>query len=179
MDPNKVKMELINVIIAIVVFLIPTTFTLTIPNTLEQSSNGKIASKEMPFVEYFMEHNVSQSDAKKSFLDVGVKLLKGMVIFNSVQLCSWFKIIQRSYKFVIFPKCFIQTDKPKHAWCMKCTSDIIRYCFQGSMLDDHCCCDRNHESGKFLILLRKFDNGVFGIRCIGLDVLFKNAFDGI
>lgn len=81
MDPNKVKMESINVIIAIVVFLIPITFTLTIPNTLEQSSNGKNASKELPFVEYFMEHNVSQSDAKKSFFDVGVKLLEGMTVF--------------------------------------------------------------------------------------------------
>lgn len=88
MDPNKVKMESINVIIlnTVVVFLImvhiPITFTLTIPNTIEPSSNGKNASKELPFVEYFMEHNVSQSDAKKSFFDVGVKLLEGMILIQ-------------------------------------------------------------------------------------------------
>lgn len=84
MDPNKVKMESINVILTVVVLSImvhiPITFTLKISNTLERSSNGKNASKELPFEEFFMEHNVSQSDAKKSFFDVGVKLLEGMIL---------------------------------------------------------------------------------------------------
>lgn len=83
MDLNKVKMKSINVIINVVVFLIiivhtPITFTLTISNTLEPSSKEMKTPKELPFVEYFMEHNVSQKDAKKSFFDVGVELLEGM-----------------------------------------------------------------------------------------------------
>lgn len=157
MDPNKVKMESINVIITVIVFLImvhiPITFTLTVPNTLEQSSNGKNASKELPFIEYFMEHNVSQSDAKKSFFEVGVKLLEGMILIPQCTSVEWsrFTIIQWSYGFIIILQCFIQTDKPKHAWCMKCTSETMRYCLGERMFDDHCCCDRNHGSGKFLI----------------------------
>lgn len=31
--------------------------------------------KQVPFEEYFIEHNVSQRDAKKIFHDVGIKLL--------------------------------------------------------------------------------------------------------
>lgn len=41
----------------------------------EKSSN---ITKKVPFEEYFIEHNVSQGDAKRSFLEVGVKLIEGM-----------------------------------------------------------------------------------------------------
>lgn len=84
MEPNKVKMKSKNVIIILVVFSImvhiPITSTLMIPNTLEPSANGKNASKQVPFVEYFIEHNVSQSDARKSFFEIGVKLMEGMFL---------------------------------------------------------------------------------------------------
>lgn len=46
-----------------------------VANAIEQSQNA--SNKKVPFVEYYIEHNVSQGDAKRSFFDVGVKLLDG------------------------------------------------------------------------------------------------------
>lgn len=40
-------------------------------------TNGSV--KNVPFIEYFMEHNVSQSDAKQHFFETGIKLLDGML----------------------------------------------------------------------------------------------------
>lgn len=43
----------------------------------EKSSNSS-ATKKVPFEEYFIEHNVSEGDARRSFLEVGVQLIESM-----------------------------------------------------------------------------------------------------
>lgn len=45
---------------------------------LEKSSNNATIMKKVPFVEYYIEHNISQGDAKRSFFEVGIKLIDGM-----------------------------------------------------------------------------------------------------
>lgn len=45
----------------------------------EKSSNSSATiTKKVPFEEYYIEHNVSEGDAKRSFLEVGIKLIGGM-----------------------------------------------------------------------------------------------------
>ncbi|XP_055303473.1 uncharacterized protein LOC129569087 isoform X1 [Sitodiplosis mosellana] len=44
-------------------------------NAIDQSKQNASVKKEMPFVEYYIEHNVSQRDAKRSFFEIGIKLL--------------------------------------------------------------------------------------------------------
>lgn len=51
-----------------------------IGNTKPYSTKQSDPVKSLPFEEYFIEHNISQTDAKKSFNDVGVKLLSGKQI---------------------------------------------------------------------------------------------------
>lgn len=46
-------------------------------NAIDQSKYNASAKKELPFIEYYIEHNVSQRDAKRSFFEVGIKLLDG------------------------------------------------------------------------------------------------------
>lgn len=45
----------------------------------EKSSSNANATimKNVPFVEYYIEHNVSQGDAKRSFFETGIKLIDG------------------------------------------------------------------------------------------------------
>lgn len=45
----------------------------------EKSSSNTNATimKNVPFVEYYIEHNVSQGDAKRSFFETGIKLIDG------------------------------------------------------------------------------------------------------
>lgn len=45
-------------------------------NTINQS-NRNASVKTVPFVEYYIEHNVSSGDAKRSFFEVGIKLIDG------------------------------------------------------------------------------------------------------
>lgn len=45
---------------------------------LEKSSNNATIMKKVPFVEYYIEHNISQGDAKRSFFEIGIKLIDGM-----------------------------------------------------------------------------------------------------
>lgn len=45
-------------------------------NTINPS-NRNASVKTVPFVEYYIEHNVSQGDAKRSFFEVGIKLIDG------------------------------------------------------------------------------------------------------
>lgn len=45
---------------------------------LEKSSSNATIMKKVPFVEYYIEHNISQGDAKRSFFEVGIKLIDGM-----------------------------------------------------------------------------------------------------
>lgn len=47
-----------------------------VPNTINQS-NQNASMKNVPYVEYYIEHNVSQGDAKRSFFEVGIKLMDG------------------------------------------------------------------------------------------------------
>lgn len=45
----------------------------------EKSSNSNATiTKKVPYEEYFIEHNVSEGDAKRSFLEIGIKLIEGM-----------------------------------------------------------------------------------------------------
>lgn len=59
-------------------------------NAIEQSKQNDSAKKQLPFVEYYIEHNVSQGDAKRSFFEVGIKLLNGVCVFF-LNFCDIFK----------------------------------------------------------------------------------------
>lgn len=87
--PNKIDHFKQNVVI---VFLVLATYA---PNVLTRSdqiiSNAidqakqNASMKKVPFIEYFIEHNVSQGDARRSFFDVGIKLLDGASCRNFEQ----------------------------------------------------------------------------------------------
>lgn len=47
------------------------------PGNIAPNSNATNL-KTVPFVEYYIEHNVSQGDAKRSFFETGIKLIDGM-----------------------------------------------------------------------------------------------------
>lgn len=93
---NAIKFFKQNIVIVLLV-LVMQHYCIHIPNVL--SNNDKIVAeqpttnrngsdKQVPFVEYFIEHNVSQSDAKKRFFEIGIKLLEGM--FPSYSHChTW------------------------------------------------------------------------------------------
>ena len=51
-------------------------------NAIDQSKHNASAKKDLPFIEYYIEHNVSQRDAKRSFFEVGIKLLDGACFDN-------------------------------------------------------------------------------------------------
>lgn len=53
----------------------------------EKSSNNATIMKKVPFVEYYIEHNISQGDAKRSFLETGIKLLDGMCFCYCSHAC--------------------------------------------------------------------------------------------
>lgn len=50
-------------------------------NVINQPNQNASFAKKVPFEEYYIEHNVSQSDAKRSFFETGVKLI-GACIFH-------------------------------------------------------------------------------------------------
>lgn len=124
--------------------IITLVFTVYAPNVLTHSDQiisntlDKTSTKKVPFVEYYIEHNVSQADAKRSFFDVGIKLLDGVY-------CIEFPInhMHCSKRFVIISF----TEKPTPPWCPPCTDKVNNYCLSGKMLDDHCCCDSRHGKG--------------------------------
>lgn len=71
------------------VILVFLTIILNIPNILtqndqivinmsdKQNRNASIHNK-VPYEEFFIEHNISQEDAKRNFQEIGIKLLEGM-----------------------------------------------------------------------------------------------------
>lgn len=50
-------------------------------NVINQPNQNASFAKKVPFEEYYIEHNVSQSDAKRSFFETGVKLI-GACVFH-------------------------------------------------------------------------------------------------
>lgn len=44
----------------------------------EKSSSNATIMKKVPFIEYHIEHNISEGDAKRSFFEIGIKLIDGM-----------------------------------------------------------------------------------------------------
>lgn len=71
-----------NVVIIFLVLVWYTPNVLTrndqiVSNAIEQSKQNASMKKQLPFVEYYIEHNISQGDAKRSFFEVGIKLLDG------------------------------------------------------------------------------------------------------
>lgn len=61
----------------IVVPIVLTRNDQIVQNAIDQhTQNASI--KRVPFVEYYIEHNVSQDDAKRSFFEFGVKLIDGV-----------------------------------------------------------------------------------------------------
>lgn len=73
--PNKFK----HIIVIIVILVLTVTNVLThqiASNAIDQSKMN--ASKIVPYKEYYMEHNVSQSDARQQFFEYGIKLIDGV-----------------------------------------------------------------------------------------------------
>lgn len=46
-------------------------------NAIEPGKSSN-TTKQVPFEEYYIEHNVSEGDARRSFREVGIKLIEGM-----------------------------------------------------------------------------------------------------
>lgn len=117
-------------------------------NAVNPSNRNASMSKKVPYEEYFIEHNISHGDARRSFFQTGVKLINGAYsirfenTINANQLDGDILIVAH----VLF--CVFIADKPM-GFCtnFKCTDQIISYCLSGKMVADHCCCDSRHGTG--------------------------------
>lgn len=74
-------------VIVLVVLAVYTPNALThndqiVQNTIDQP-NQNASREKLPYEEFYIEHNVSQGDAKQSFFNVGVKLLDGAYSLKS------------------------------------------------------------------------------------------------
>lgn len=68
------------IITLVVVVLAPNVLTRSdqiAKNAINQPKQNGSITKQVPFEEYFIEHNVSEGDARRSFLETGIKLIDG------------------------------------------------------------------------------------------------------
>lgn len=80
---NKVDRfkQIIVIVLLVVMAYVPNVITNIVPNTIDQPKPNT-PTKEVPFHEYYIEHNVSEGAAKQSFFEVGVKLIDGVYLFH-------------------------------------------------------------------------------------------------
>lgn len=69
------KQKIVIVLLVVLAYL-PHVITNIVPNANDLSKQNT-SMKKVPFVEYYIEHNVSEGAAKQSFFEVGVKLIDG------------------------------------------------------------------------------------------------------
>lgn len=67
------KQKIVIVFLVVLAYL-PHVITNIVPNANDLSKQNT-SMKKVPFVEYYIEHNVSEGAAKQSFFEVGVKLI--------------------------------------------------------------------------------------------------------
>lgn len=80
-----------NIVIATLVLVVyaPNVFTRSdeiVKNSINTPNQN--ASKSKPFEEFFIEHNISQTDARRTFFEIGIKLIDGACfsVFDAKQL---------------------------------------------------------------------------------------------
>lgn len=84
-EVNRFRQNVVVIIFLVLVWYAPNVLTRNdqiVSNAIEQSKQNASMKKQSTFVEYYIEHNVSQGDAKRSFFDVGIKLLDGACCDN-------------------------------------------------------------------------------------------------
>lgn len=83
---NKIVWFNQSIVIVFLVFILYAQNVLTYNDQIDQNTidrTNQNASKRVPYDSiYYMEHNVSQGDAKQSFFDIGIKLIDGSYYFK-------------------------------------------------------------------------------------------------
>lgn len=80
MLPPKIVKRFQSIVIIALVLVVPIVLTRNdqiVQNVIDHQ-NQNASMKKVPFVEYYIEHNVSQTDAKSSFYKFGVKSINGV-----------------------------------------------------------------------------------------------------